>query len=83
MPRESNGRFFTPVKPDDHNHPAAAVVEAFGAMREACRHYHGIKMTDDEHQCTHPENELCGHWCAMDACPLLRDRAREFSLGWD
>ena len=63
------------------DHPAAAVVDAFWNMRENCRHYTGIKERDDSKQCRHPENR--GTWCAMDVCPLLHERARVKSVGWD
>lgn len=65
------------------DHPAAAVVAAFGEMREKCRHYRGIKLKEDSLQCTHPDMERHENWCAMDVCPLLRERAQVESLGWD
>ena len=65
-------------------HPAAAVVIAFGTMRENCTYYRGIKENDDSLQCTHKEaNRGWGNWCAMDCCPLLHERAQAESMGWD
>lgn len=65
------------------DHPARRVVGEFWKMRERCQHYHGIKDETDDSQCTHAENGHTGSWCAMDCCPLLRERARAESVGWD
>lgn len=65
------------------DHPAAAVTRAFSDMRESCPHYQGIKEEREDRQCTHADNECPGAWCAIDACPLLHERARYESLGWD
>lgn len=73
-----------PAPPNPHrDHPAQHVVTAFHRMREGCEHYHGIKDETDDSQCTHGENDHVGSWCAMDCCPLLRERARYESVGWD
>ena len=65
-------------------HPAEKVVEAFDEMRERCGDYHGIKEDHDSLQCTHKDaDDRNGNWCAMDTCPLLREKAREYNLGWD
>ncbi len=65
------------------DHPARLVVGEFWKMRESCEQYHGIKDERDDCQCTHPENDHTGSWCAIDCCPLLRERARAESVGWD
>jgi hypothetical protein len=64
------------------DHPMAAVVAAFGEAREKCRFYTGIKERDDSRQCTHKHSGI-GDWCAMDCCPLLKQRAAALSVGWD
>jgi hypothetical protein len=64
------------------DHPAAPVVSAFADMREKCRHYRGIKDHDESLQCTHQDASRMSNWCAMDCCPLLRERAQAESLGW-
>ena len=63
------------------DHPAAAVVDAFFDMRESCEHYAGMKEEDSDDQCQHKETR--SSWCAMDCCPLLQERARVNSVGWD
>ena len=65
------------------DHPARHVVAECWKMREGCQHYHGIKDGLDDSQCTHSDNDHTGSWCAMDCCPLLRERARAESVGWD
>jgi len=65
-------------------HPAEKVVGAFGEMRENCGYYRGIKERDDSLQCTHKDaTRGWGNWCAMDLCPLLRERAQAENLGWE
>lgn len=65
------------------SHPAKPVVDAFFDMRENCRHYRGIKDDERSLQCGHPDASRASNWCAMDQCPLLRERARAESAGWD
>jgi hypothetical protein len=64
-------------------HPAAGVVDAFLAMRERCKHYRGVKERSDRPQCTHRDADRMSSYCAMDCCPLLQERARAESVGWD
>jgi hypothetical protein len=45
----------------------------FEEGRETCEHYHGIKDSYDDCQCTHEMNKALGSWCAVDVCPLLRE----------
>ena len=67
------------------DHPAAQVTKAFSNMRERCRYYRGIKESDAQRQCTHPDNRQPAptNWCTMEDCPLLRERAAFENLGWD
>ena len=65
------------------DHPMAAAVAAFETARETCRHYRGIKTREDSRQCTHDRNHADGDWCAMDCCPLLRQRAEWAGIGWN
>lgn len=62
---------------------AHAVVDSFAALQLHCEHYQGVKETSEQKQCTHPENEDYGSWCGLDCCPLVRECARDRSLGWD
>jgi len=64
------------------DHPAAGVVAAFVAMRDGCRHYRGIKVSDTSLQCRHADADRESNWCAMDCCPLLRERASAEAVGW-
>lgn len=64
------------------DHPMAAVVDAFGAARESCKFYTGFKELEDSRQCKH-KNSGIGDWCAMDCCPLLRQRSEWAGLGWN
>jgi hypothetical protein len=66
------------------DHPAAAVVNAFFDMRESCTHYRGMIEKEGDDQCKHEDNRRQStRWCAMDSCPLLQERARAESVGWD
>ena len=66
------------------DHPALAVVNAFFDMRESCKHYRGMIEKEGDDQCKHTENRSSTtSWCAMDTCPLLRERARAQGIGWD
>jgi len=65
------------------DHPARHVVAGFWKMRESCDNYTGIKDDTDGRQCLHDAHPQCGNWCAMDCCPLLRERARAENVGWD
>lgn len=64
------------------DHPMAATVAAFQESRETCRFYTGIKTHDSSRQCCH-KNSGDGDWCAMDCCPLLRQRAEWAGIGWN
>jgi hypothetical protein len=61
----------------------AAAVAAFEAARDNCSHYRGIKTREDSRQCTHAGHLESGNWCAMDCCPLLRQRAEWVGVGWN
>lgn len=65
------------------NHPAVAVVGAFFEMRDSCQHYRGCKKNDASLQCAHKDASRMSNWCAMDCCPLLKERAAAESVGWD
>lgn len=62
------------------DHPAAKVVGAFHEMRESCSHYRGIKNRPESLQCTHKSASRVSNWCAMDCCPLVRERALSESV---
>lgn len=62
------------------DHPMAAVVYEFQDARETCRYYTGMKVRDDSRQCKHKDRGP-GDWCAMDCCPLLRQRATWAGIG--
>ena len=65
------------------DHPMAATVAAFEQARESCRHYRGIRKSDASRQCAHASHPEAGNWCAMDCCPLLRQRAEWVGVGWN
>ncbi|MBK1614986.1 hypothetical protein CKO44_16070 [Rubrivivax gelatinosus] len=58
-------------------------VDAFQTARESCRHYRGFKAREEARQCTHASHPESGNWCAMDSCPLLRQRAEWVGIGWN
>lgn len=65
------------------DHPMRQAVDAFAEARETCRHYRGIKASNASRQCTHASHPESGNWCAMDCCPLLRQRAEWVGVGWN
>lgn len=66
-------------------HPARTIVAAFHDMRENCKHFRGIKVREESLACTHKDASRVGYgnWCAMDCCPLIRERAQAEGLGWN
>jgi hypothetical protein len=66
-----------------NDHPMREVVDGFQQARESCRYYRGIKDSENSRQCTHDRNRGPGDWCAMDCCPLLRQRAEWVGIGWN